>query len=386
MFVKYTLATGNLMVAEKAVEMSPKDADTHRALAGVLSLSRPDDSVPEFERAVSLRAADYALWVDLGLSRDQAGDTAGALAAFDEAVKRAPFYALPRWQRGNLLLRLGQYDAAFNDLNQAAQSNPDFVPGFIDLAWGLSHGDPQVVQRLVRVDTKIAHTALANFFASHGKPQEAMLEFQAAGTTDDLTRRDLINKLLDKRSFAEAYQLWSAANGGGNTGEHAGQRIFDGGFESALSFDEDGFNWRIPRKLQGAAVSLDSSQPHSGSKDLRIEFTGDSNPGVELISQLVLVEPLRRYRLSFAGRSQEVVSGGLPIVTVTDASADRKQLGQSAPLSKGTSNWNVISFEFVTQAATNAVVVKVQRENCTSGPCPIFGVISLDSFSLEQLK
>jgi tetratricopeptide (TPR) repeat protein len=322
--------------------------------------------------------------VDLGLIRDQMGDTAGALAAFDEGIKRAPFYALPRWQRGNLLLRLGQYDAAFNDLNQAALSNPELIPSFIDLAWSVSHGDPKAVQQMVRVNTRIAHTALANFFASHGKPDEAMAEFQAAGNTDDQTRRDLINQLLSKRSFAEAYQLWSSANGITTTAGQP-QQIFDGGFEAQLSFDEDGFNWRIPRRLQAATVSLDSSQPHTGSKNLRIEFAGDSSPGADLVAQLLLVEPARHYQINFAARSQEVVSGGLPVITIRDA-ADNKPLGHSPPLSKGSTNWNVISFEFTAQPATNAVVISVQREGCSASHCPIFGVVSLDSFSIQRLK
>ncbi|MDQ1637013.1 MAG: hypothetical protein QOF62_352 [Pyrinomonadaceae bacterium] len=384
-FVKYSMATGNLMVADKAVEMSPKDADAYRARAAVLTLSQSlAESAAAMERAISLRPADYSLWVDLGLIRDQMGDTAGALAAFDEAVKRAPFYGLPRWQRGNLLLRLGQYDSAFNDLNQAAQSNPELVPGFIDLAWNLSHGDPRVVQQMVRINSKTAHTTMAKFFAIHGQAQEAMVQFQAAGTTDDDARRDLINQLLAKRSFAEAYQLWSTANGVTAPGNQPYQ-IFDGGFESPLSFDEGGFNWRIPRRLPATTVSLDSNQPHTGLKNLRIEFAGDSNPGTDLVSQLLLVEPARHYKLNFAARSQEIVSGGLPVVTVTDAGAN-KLLGQSPPLSKGSTSWSVISFEFTTQPTTNAVELSVHREGCSTSPCPIFGVISLDSFSIEQLQ
>ncbi|HBB89467.1 MAG TPA: hypothetical protein DC047_17825 [Blastocatellia bacterium] len=385
LFVKYSVATGNQMVADKAIEMSPRDADAYRARAAVLALSQSlGDSAGAMERAVSLRTADYSLWLELGLIRDQMGDTTGALAAFDEAVKHAPFYALPRWQRGNLLLRLGQYDAAFNDLNQAAQSNPELMPSFIDLAWNLSRGDAKVVQQMVRVNSKTAHTAMARFFANHGKPQEAMFEFQAAGTSDDVTRRELINQLLNKKNFAEAYQLWSGAKGVTTAGDRP-QKIFDGGFESTLSFDEGAFNWRIPRGLQATAVSLDSSQPHTGTKDLRIEFAGDSNPGIDLVSQLLLVEPGRHYKINFAARSQEIVTGGLPIITVTDASAN-KRLGQSLPLAKGSTNWNVISFEFTSQPTTNAVVLSVQREGCNAAPCPIFGVISLDSFSIEQLK
>jgi hypothetical protein len=153
-----------------------------------------------------------------------------------------------------------------------------------------------------------------------------------------------------------------------------------------LNFDEAAFSWRIPSRLQAATVSQDSSQPHSGSKNLRIDFAGDSSPGTVLVSQLILVEPSLHYKINFAVRSQDIVTGGLPIITVADASGDHKLLGQSAPLSRGSSNWNVISFDFTAQPTTRAVVLGLQRQGCTSSPCPIFGAISLDSFSIEQLK
>jgi hypothetical protein len=138
----------------------------------------------------------------------------------------------------------------------------------------------------------------------------------------------------------------------------------------------------VPRDLQATSISLDSGEPHSGSKNLRIEFSGSSNPNV---SQLILVEPSRRYRINFAGRSQDVVTGGLPLLVVSDAT-DSKHLGQSAPLAKGSSEWQPFSFEFTTTPSTTAVVLSLQRENCTTSPCPIFGAISLDSFSVEQVN
>ena len=385
-FVKYSLGADNPIVAAQAAEFAPSDPDSHRARGVLLSLSSNAEAASELERAIVLRPSDYTQWADLGLVRDQMGDPTGALIAFDEAVRRAPFYALPRWQRGNLLLRLGRYDAAFTDLNQAAQSNPEFIPNLIDLAWSLSHRDPKVVQQLVQVNTRTAHIALAKFFASHGQPQAAMTELSYSGDADEETRHQLIESLLSKGSFAEAYQVWSASHGLTTDSSQTHPQILDGGFEGTLNFDETGFSWRIPRKLPAATVSQDSSQPHSGLKNLRIDFAGDSSPGTVLVSQLVLVEPSLHYKINFAVRSQDVVTGGLPVVTITDAFGDHKLLGQSAPLSRGSSNWNVISFDFTAQPTSRAVVLGLQRQGCASSPCPIFGAISLDSFSIEPLK
>ena len=380
----YSLTARHLGAARRAVQLTPKDAEAHFASAVVLGMSdTPGQSVPELEHAVALRPADYTLWQQLGLLRDQAGDKVGAVVAFDESIKRAPFYSQPRWNRGNVLLRSGQYEAAFVDLNQAAQSNPDLVPILIDLAWGISRGDVKLTEELTQMNGDKMRIAFAKLLARRGKGQEALAQLRAAGNVPEAVRHELIDQLLAKNAFKEAFEIWKDAPGFRSQDEAAGPAIYDGGFEGSLSFGETGFGWRVPQDLQATSISLYTGQPHSGSKSLRIEFSGNSNPTV---SQLILLEPSRRYRINFASRSQDVVTGGLPLLVVSDAGGDAKRLGQSAPLAKGTSEWQSFSFEFTTTPATTAVVLSLQRENCTTSPCPIFGSISLDSFSVEQLK
>ncbi len=379
----YALTANNLSAAKKAVELTPNDAEAHFANAVVLSLSDTlQQSVTELEQAVALRPADYTLWQQLGLLRDQTGDTTAALAAFNEAIKHAPFYSQPRWNRGNVLLRSRQYEAAFIDLNQAAQSNPELIPALLDLAWGLSRGDVNLTEQLAQIKGGKMRIAFAKLLARRGKAQEAMAQFGDAGNVPDAIRRELLDQLLAKGAFKEAFDVWQSTQEP-QAKNKQGPLIYDGGFEGSLSFGEGGFGWRVPRDSQATSILLDSSQPHSGSKNLRIEFGGNSNPSV---SQLILLEPSRRYKINFASRSQDVVTGGLPFLLVSDASGAAKRLGQSPPLAKGTSNWQPFSFEFTTSPATTAVVLSLQRESCTTSPCPIFGSVSLDSFSVEQVR
>ena len=151
LIARYALASRNPQVARITTELAPKDAQAHHTAATVLALTGSrEQSLSALENAVALRPSDYTLWLALGLTRDQLGNTAGALAAFDEAIRRAPFYARPRWQRGNLLLRSGQYEAAFKDLNQASESNPDLIPLAIDLAWRISGGDTARTEQLAQ--------------------------------------------------------------------------------------------------------------------------------------------------------------------------------------------------------------------------------------------
>lgn len=396
----YALTAGNLAAAKKAIQVAPRDAEAHFAGAALLSLSgTPEQAVIEFERAVALRPSDYGLWAELGLLRDQTGDSAGALAAFDEAIKHAPFYSQPRWNRGNVLLRKGDYEAAFNDLSRAAQSNSELIPGLIDLAWSVSRGDVKLTEQLAQINGDKMRIAFARFLARHGKARDAITQFGDAGNVPEAIKRELVEQLLAKGAFREAFEIWQVTHGVESGPEVLGPSIYDGGFEGPLAFDQGGFSWRVPSNLPAISVSLDSSQPHTGSKDLRIEFGGNSNPGLAAVSQLILVEPSnpglsagqprwggKRYAVNFSARSQDVVTGGQPFLNVSDASGDQKSLGRSRPLATGTRDWQVFSFEFTTSPTTTAVVLSLQRENCSMSPCPIFGSISLDSFSVEQLK
>jgi tetratricopeptide (TPR) repeat protein len=380
LLVTYSLTVGNAAAAQKASQLSPNDAEPHLASAAVLSISgAPDQAVIELERAVALRPADYVLWSELGLLRDQIGNPSGALKAFDESIKRAPYYAQPRWNRGNVYLRSGQYETAFNDLNQAAQSNPAFVPNLIDLAWAISRGDVKQTEQLITVKDDQTRIAFAKLLARQGKGTEALEQLGAVTRVPDAVRRELVDQLLSKSAFKEAYIVWNGAAARGNVEPS----IYDGGFEGTLSFGETGFGWRVSRDVQAATIEQDTTQPHSGAKNLRIEFNGNSNLNV---TQLLLLQPSKRYQINFASRSQEVVTGGLPVVVISDSAGEGKRLGQSQPLAKGTTNWQTFSFAFATTPTTGAVVLSLQRENCSTQPCPIFGSIFLDSFSVQELK
>ena len=387
LLVKFALATRSLEVAQKATQLTPEDAQAHFAELAVLSsLNRPAESVVAIERAVALRPADYSLWLQLGLLRDQLGETDTALVAFNEAVSLAPFYAQPRWLRGNLLLRAGQYDSAFKDLSQSAKSNPELLPGLIDLAWNLSKADPNLTEQWAEIKTDQRRVAFARFLARHGRPKDSIAQLRAVGLVSEDIRRRLTEELIANGAFEEAFEIWKGPHDDVAGKERSTPEIYDGGFEAPLTIDAVAFEWHVPRALKGVTLSLDSSQAHSGSKNLRIDFLGDSNPGSELVSQLLLVEPSKRYQINFASRSEDVVTGGLPMVVVTDANAERKRLGQSAPLDQGTGSWRLNAFEFTAGATTTAVTVSLQRQNCSTSPCPMFGSISLDSFSVAKLK
>jgi len=232
----------------------------------------------------------------------------------------------------------------------------------------------------VQLNDDRARIALARFLARHGQAREAVDQFHlAAASVTEENKLDLQRQLIDAKAFKEAFELRS-----GPTNETTAV-FYDGGFEGPLSFDEVVFGWRIPREQTGVSISLDATQPQSGAKSLRIQFNGNSNPSASLISQTVLVKPEHRYRINFAVRTQDVVTGALPLISISDA-VSGQLLGSSPAFPQASNSWQILSFEFATLEQTNAVILSLQRNRCSSDPCPIFGLVWLDSFSIEELK
>lgn len=383
---KYAVIAADLGVAERAASMSPSDPETHRIRAAVFhKLKGLPQAAAELELAISLRPRDDSLWLQLGLLRDELGDASGALIAFNESVRLAPYYALPRWQRGNFLLRQGRLDEAFADLRRAATSSPDYVPTLIDLAWGISKGDQPLAETYAQITTSQMHLAFAEFLARQGKGRAAVEQFFKAGAVSEQTRHNLVRQLISANAFKEAFQVWRR-DMTAEYGEQVATAIYDGGLESPLSFDEFGFGWRLWRGTQSVKLMADSSVQETGSRSLLVEFLGESNPDTPLLSQVILVKPNARYRINFAARTQEMVTGGPPLAVVSDSAGSRKRLAESPALGERSNDWQVVSFNFQADSETEAITLSIQRKNCTTSPCPIFGSLWLDSFSIEELK
>lgn len=381
---RHAVAASQLENADRAVRLASSDPETRTAQADVfMRQGEAAKAIVEYERAVALRPRDYALWLTLGYMREITGDAGGALANYTEAVRLAPYYAQPRWLLGNSLLRQGRRDEAFVELKRAAESNPTFLPAVINLAWRATGGDARAVEHIVRPQTAAARLALGRFFIERGRVSEALNLLRSAGDAAETERRALLTRLLADERFAEAYEVWASARDAGREPRGVAA-ISDGGFENRIVADAQGFEWQPARNAKLVQTALDAKEPHSGSYSLRIEYSGNDKAAERIISQLVLVEPKTNYRLRFAARTQEVVSGGLPVVSIIDARKRGQTLAVSGTLPQGTSGWQDYAVDFSTEDATRAVSVVVQRQKCESGRCPIFGRIWLDGFSLQK--
>jgi len=375
-------ASRSLMAAaaDRAVQLSPADPETHAARAVVLYESEDlPGATAELERAVVSRPQDYLLWLQLGRARDEARDLPRALAALQEAVRLAPFYADPRWQYGNVLYRARQFPEAFQAMAIAARSDPSLAPVLMDLVWGTYPGDPKTLTEIVAADSDARRLSLARFLVKKGSITEALSLFRAAGKGGQEERKKLLADLMQAKQFRAAREVWLA----GQDHESAGA-LTNPGFEDAFDLNTKAFSWYQEHQVSTIALSLNNSQHHSGSRSLQVEWNGHDAPGFPVLAQIVAVESSSRYQLSFFVRTESVVTGGLPVIVVSDGNGQQRTLVESKPFPQGSSDWQEYRVEFETPAQTEAVVITLQRQDCPV-PCPMFGRVWLDDFSLRKL-
>lgn len=389
LFTAVAIYQPRLEPADRAVRLAPNDPEAHytRGLR-LVNMQRLDEAVAELRQAVRLRPNHYYEWLDLGVTLDRLGDQKGAMDALRESVRLAPTFAQPRWQLGNLLFRQERYPEAFAELRLGAQSNPSLLDGMLELAWAASGGDVKTTEALVQPQNPRSHLQLARFLAKQGKGAESAQHVQQAGqpTTDEERGllRQTVSELLAAREFSAAFQAWKMdhavpQNGAAEVG------ILNGNFLDSISRDDPGFAWQLS-PLRNVSAAIDPSGPDAGSRSLLVEFSGESPVDGQLVQQLVLLEPATRYAVSFMARTEELVSGGPPMLVVLDAGSNpMKRLGESKPLSAGTNGWTAYRSEFVTEAAPAAIIFNLQRQQCTQSPCPIFGKIWLSKFSVSKL-
>ena len=376
----YAVRAGELTAADAAATLAPSDPEAPYAKAGLLAeAGEHARAAREYEEALSLRPRDYVIWVELGREKEEAGDTEGALAALREAVGLAPFYARPRWQLGQALLRAGRQGEAAEELRRAAESDPGLYPNLVETLWQAGGRDPRALARNARPATAEQTLTVVRFLIKAGASAEGLkaLRESGAGLTAE-ARKTLVSDLIAAEDFAGAYAVWSEGR------EGAAGSFTDGGFEAEVRTGEEGFGWRFPSGGQNVKLSLDADSPREGARSLKVEYAGNSEPAQPPVSRLVAVEPGALYRLTFSARTKELVTGGPPFVQIVSAAKSGEALAETAPLPATSNGWQDFALEFTAPAA-GAVRVALKRRPCASSPCPAFGGVWLDAFELRRL-
>jgi tetratricopeptide (TPR) repeat protein len=111
--------------AERAMQLDPDDMDCYRARArAAFWLANFATTIADCDRLLLDDCEDAGIFHLRGLARDAAGDFEGALSDFGNAIRHNPRVAVFYKHRADTLRKLGRYDDACRDDDEAARRDP----------------------------------------------------------------------------------------------------------------------------------------------------------------------------------------------------------------------------------------------------------------------
>jgi tetratricopeptide (TPR) repeat protein len=383
-----TVEEGGIEMARLAVRWAPADPLTHWRLGileeKVFSAENMAAAVREYQLAVMVSPTDYRYWMELGRALEANGDREGAEKALRRAVELAPAYSYPRWRFGNLLLREGKVDEAFENLSRAADSDELMRPQVFTLAWQAFSGDLNAVMKAVPAPA--VRMQFAIYLINGGSIDEAARLIRSISPSDRQAQsaltKEVVKSLIQKKHFHAALDILRELEPDVAQLPVPGQ-VWNGGFETKVApSDPKDFHWIFTSRQ--AEISKDT-QAHSGQGSLRIVFRTVNKMDGVLFSQNVIVEPDTQYRLECYVRTDSVISASTPLLAINDAT-DNNTLVTSSQLPTGSSDWKRITLDFKTKPKSDGITILLYRPPCSEAQiCPIFGTVWYDDFSLQRI-
>jgi tetratricopeptide (TPR) repeat protein len=379
---------GGIDMARMAARWAPGDPFTHWRLASleekVFNANNLADAVREYQLAVILSPNDYRYWMELGRSLEVSGDIAGGEKALQRAVDLAPAYSHPRWQYGNLLVREGKLDEAFVQLARAAEADQEMRRPVFSLAWQVFNGDVDKITTAACPSAAV-RIEFATYLIGRAKVDDAMRVWRTINPAERKAQPDLDEAfkkaLMESKHFRAVFEVMRETDL--DPQGPAPEQFWNGGFERDIELTrEKSFYWLINSRPQ-ARVGIDTTA-HSGRGGLRIVFKSPNNLDTIEVAQAIVVTPGTQYRLECFLRTQELISGATPLISILDA-ANNAELISSAPAPSGTNGWQRITLDFKTSPKSDGIIVRLSRGSCGENQvCPIFGTIWYDDFSLQR--
>ncbi len=208
------------------------------------------------------------------------------------------------------------------------------------------------------------------------RTEDAMTVWTEMGRSDARDRQlteDFVHFLLGEKLVVQAAEIRkSFLNIEGMTNP---------GFEDSLT--KKGFDWRYSGENKGGwTIDRVARNAAEGEFALRILFTGKENLNFRNLYQIVEVDPLTGYSLSYRCRSSNITTDQGPFVEVY--CKDAKGLHAKGGMIAGTALWTKEEIEFETPEGCNAVIVRLSRNMSRRIDNKIKGELWLDDFAMQM--
>ena len=359
----------------RALELEPGNARSWFLFGHYWLYNLEDPDVPRairaYQTSLALDPRSAETWLDLAAAYESQNDVAAARDAFRNAKQAYPLSAEVAWRYGNFLLRVGQQDAAFDEIRQAVLADHHRASEAVSRCLRVNPDLSAVLDRVVPPSRDVYLDLISNLVLDNDVPG-ALLVWSRLAALHPRIRITDIHFLVDALRYTKqsrlARQVWDQATAfAGLTQLHdpPGSVVWDGSFESGFSGYD--FAWRIPPLTGGVETFLDTSEKHSGKRSLRLTFDGKHNVNFLDVCQYVVVEPSTAYRFSAWVLARSITSDeGIRFYLNPIPSSPGSPPVSTSDI-RGTQPWTRMEVPWSSAKDTRELEICLQR-NASDGP------------------
>src|SRR5215469_11047403 len=177
----YRVHSDRIDQMQRGVTLEPDNASAWDRLgrARETDLVNPDPTgaILDFQEAVARVPLTAEYWLDLANGYESIGNIPLAREALSRARAAYPASAMVAWHYGNFLLRRGDNDAGFAQINNAVQADPSLALLAVSEAWHRTQ-DANVLLKQVLPAKQAAYFQAIDFMAANGQPAAALVIWQ----------------------------------------------------------------------------------------------------------------------------------------------------------------------------------------------------------------
>jgi tetratricopeptide (TPR) repeat protein len=360
--------SNTLQQLERGAALEPGNADAWDALGRFrqLDFNNPDlaGALADYQRAVRVNPLSAHHWMNLAGAYEASGDIEQARTAFQAARSVYPLSAEVAWNYGNFLLRQGESEQGYAEIQHAVRSDPKLLTLAISRTWRSSRDVNVLLDQVLPADAD-AYLLALDYFASTKQIGPALVVWQrlvAQGKPIALSKSfPFFDELIAEDRSSDAVEAWIGAltMTGLNHDEPLGHSlIWNGDF--AQDFIGGGLGWRWHTPI-GAEFAFDTAPQTYGVRSAQIFFGGGSNLELNEPQQYVAVEPNRSYRFHAYMRTESITTEMGMRFSITDPNHLAAVNIRTENLT-GSHPWTAIDADVVTGPETHFLLVRLQRE------------------------
>jgi tetratricopeptide (TPR) repeat protein len=369
---------------QRAIRLEPFNAEYRELLGRNLALSGAslDEAISNYRTAVRLNPYESRYWLDLAGAYQVAGRIDEQAQSVEQAVEADPTTPNVAWEAANFFLVQGNLGKALHYFHLVLANDPDAVDSTLQLCWRASGDANQILDQALprRPDLYLSFLRLLvskQEVAAAENTWDRLIGLQQTFPTE--LAFPYFRLLIAKQEVAAAKTAWqqlAKVDGALQPYLPSGENlIVNGGFEENLL--NGGFDWWYESNPH-AALAIDTTEFHSGTRSLSVTFDGQSASEAG-ISEFVPVKPDTDYEFSAEYRSEDIESASGPRFAIADAYTSSSYVLTDDVL--GTNPWRSQQARFHTGPNTNLLFLKIIRQ--PAGPL-IRGKLWIDDFRLVE--